>query len=294
MWRFIIKICSANFFTFVINPHRMKNRIFCLVLFLIQSFVFSQNRSFIYELKYQTNPDKESVTTEKFILDVKDGKSLFRSIKDKETDSLSYSTGRQSFVTTSFKDFFGVSKDLSKNITNKFINNFQTFYTIKVDEKISWKIENETKYILGLKSQKATVNYGGRSWTAWFTGEIPLQEGPYVFSGLPGLITEISDSKNDYHFTLVQIKKFDGKLYEKAKPLPVSWKQYEKLAKDYYSDPTREINGKNSGSSMQVMRWVDEKGNEIKPDFKAMNEREQKEIRINNNPIELNHKINYE
>lgn len=256
------------------------------------SFVFSQNKSFVYELKFKPNLTKDSTASEKFALDINDGKSMFRTLKDKEADSTFHATKRLSFMTTSFKDFKSVSKDLKTKETKKFINNFQKLFTVKIDEDLVWNIEKETKESLGMKAQKATTSYGGRKWTAWFTNEIPLQEGPYVFYGLPGLITEINDTQNEYHFSLVQIKNSDGKLYEKEKALPVSWKQYEKLALAYYSDPTREINGKNAGGAV-VMKWVDEKGNELIPNFKEMNEREQKIIRENNNPIELNHKVNY-
>ena len=257
-------------------------------------FVFAQNKSFVYELKYKPNPSKDSTSKAKYVLDIAEGKSMFRTLKDKEADSTFHATRRFSFMTTSFKDFKSVSKNLNTRETKKFITNFQKLFTIKIDEELVWTIEKETKENLGMKSQKAVTNYGGRNWVAWFTNEIALQEGPYVFQGLPGLITEICDSKNDYVFSLVQIKNSDGKLYEKEKALPISWKQYEKLARDYYSDPTREINGKNFGSTVMITKWQDENGNEFTPNFKEWNEKKQKEIRDNNNPIELNHKIEYQ
>ena len=263
-----------------------------ILSFLINfCFLFSQNKSFIYQLKFKPNSTKDSIAKEIYILDVKDGRSLFRTLKEKSADSTAQNSKRIGFITTSFKDFRSVSKDLNTKEIKKFIINFQKLFTIKIDDELVWEIAKETKENGGIKTQKATTNYGGRKWIAWFTNEIPLQEGPYVFHGLPGLITEIGDDQNDYFFNLVQIQNSDGKLYEKENALAISWKQYEKLAKDYYSDPTREINGKNSGT--QPIRWVDEKGNELTPNFKEMNEKEQKEIRLNNNPIELNHIIAY-
>ncbi len=264
-----------------------------LFLLFAFSFVFAQNKSFVYEMKFKSDPNKDSISKGKYVLDINDGKSIFRTVRDKQTDSTFHATKRFSFMTTSFKDFNSVSKDLTAKETKKFINNFQKLFTIKIEEVLAWKIENDTKETLGMKSQKAVTTYGGRNWVAWFTNEIPLQEGPYVFQGLPGLITEIYDTKNEYTFTLVQIKNSDGKLYEKEKALPISWKQYEKLALDYYSDPTREINGKNAGSTVMITKWQDENGNEFTPNFKEWNEREKKEIRENNNPVELNHKIDY-
>ena len=264
-----------------------------ILSFLINfCFLFSQSKSFIYQLKFKPNSTKDSIAKEIFILDVKEGRSVFRTLKEKTADSTSQVSNRISFFTTSFKDFKSVSKDLKTKKIKKFITNFQKLFTIKIEDELIWEIANETKEIAGMKTQKATTNYGGRNWIAWFTNEIPLQEVPYIFHGLPGLITEISDVQNNFSFSLVQIRNSDGKLYEKENSLAISWKQYQKLAKDYYADPTREINGKNSGSPV-LMKWVDEQGNEVNPNFKEMNEKEQKEIRLNNNPIELNHIIAY-
>ena len=264
-----------------------------LITLFAFSLIFSQNKSFVYELKFKTDPTKDSLATGKFVLDISEGKSMFRPLKEKEADSTFHATKRISFMSTSFKDSKSVFKDLKTKETKKFISNFQKLFSIKIDEHLIWQIQNETKVILGMKAQKATTTYGGRNWVAWFTNEIPLQEGPYIFHGLPGLITEIHDIQNNYTFSLIQIKNSDGKLYEKEKALAISWKQYAKLALDYYSDPTREINGKNAGSTISITKWQDEKGNEFTPNFKEMNEREQKQIRENNNPIELNQKINY-
>jgi len=51
-------------------------------------------------------------------------------------------------------------------------------------------------------AQKATTSFAGRQYIAWFTPEIPVPDGPYKFNGLPGLIIEIADLKDHYHFKL--------------------------------------------------------------------------------------------
>ncbi|WP_435524227.1 GLPGLI family protein [Chryseobacterium indoltheticum] len=53
--------------------------------------------------------------------------------------------------------------------------------------EIKWNISNEHKKIGVWAATKATTNFGGRNWTAWFSEDIPLPYGPYVFYGLPGL-----------------------------------------------------------------------------------------------------------
>lgn len=77
---------------------------------------------------------------------------------------------------------------------------------------IKWEIGEETKQIEDYVAQKATTNYGGRKYEAWFTFQVPIQDGPYLFSGLPGLILELSDTDGDYQFSVVSIKPLSEKL----------------------------------------------------------------------------------
>ncbi len=73
-------------------------------------------------------------------------------------------------------------------------------------EKPEWEIIDETKEIMGFQCFKATADYRGRRWTAWFTPEIPVQDGPWKLCGLPGLILEAVDSGNVYHFVASGLK----------------------------------------------------------------------------------------
>lgn len=67
-------------------------------------------------------------------------------------------------------------------------------------EKPEWEISDETKEILGYQCFKATADYRGRRWTAWFAPEIPVQDGPWKLCGLPGLILEAVDNHREFHF----------------------------------------------------------------------------------------------
>lgn len=72
---------------------------------------------------------------------------------------------------------------------------------------IKWELVDEQKKILSYTCQKAIGTFRGRTYEAWFTPKIPIQEGPYKFTGLPGLILEISDFKKDYVFSCIGIEK---------------------------------------------------------------------------------------
>lgn len=76
--------------------------------------------------------------------------------------------------------------------------------------QLKWKILSKSKTILGYTCQCATVTFRGRDYEAWFTADIPLSYGPWKFQGLPGLILEVSDSKNEYRFTANGIQHVKG------------------------------------------------------------------------------------
>lgn len=67
-------------------------------------------------------------------------------------------------------------------------------------EKPVWEITDETKTVLGYECNKAVTDFRGRRWIAWFTPDIPVQEGPWKLCGLPGLILEAYDISRDYVF----------------------------------------------------------------------------------------------
>lgn len=68
-----------------------------------------------------------------------------------------------------------------------------------------WQITDSIKEIDGLSCIKASTSFRGRNWTAWFTPEIPIPEGPWKLWGLPGLIVSAYDSKGHYRFTAKKI-----------------------------------------------------------------------------------------
>lgn len=79
--------------------------------------------------------------------------------------------------------------------------------------KFNWKLQEGSKKILNYECKKATVEFAGRKYTAWYTNDIPISDGPYKFEGLPGLIMEISDSNNEFSFEAIGIGKTPLSVY---------------------------------------------------------------------------------
>ena len=90
-------------------------------------------------------------------------------------------------------------------------------------ERPAWQVKTEKKDIMGYACQKATADFRGRTWIAWFAPEVPVMEGPWKLHGLPGLILEAYDAEDDYHYTCIEIKRLQGE-----KPIRVPQKKYVK------------------------------------------------------------------
>jgi GLPGLI family protein len=74
-----------------------------------------------------------------------------------------------------------------------------------VDE-MSWELSEDTLTFLSHLCQKATCTFRGRDYTAWFTIDVPISNGPWKFGGLPGLILKVEDSKGEYIFECAGIE----------------------------------------------------------------------------------------
>lgn len=82
--------------------------------------------------------------------------------------------------------------------------------TFKYEEALdffNWQLTGDTATISGYNAQKALCSFGGREWIAWFSPELPFNDGPFKFNGLPGLIVKIFDTQMHYEFELVSIEK---------------------------------------------------------------------------------------
>jgi GLPGLI family protein len=92
-------------------------------------------------------------------------------------------------------------------VTYRTFANGPTFLYTEDKINLAWNILPGTKKYLSYSCQKATTTFRGRDYEAWFTSEIPFSEGPFKFTGLPGLILQIQDTMGHYVFDCVGIKK---------------------------------------------------------------------------------------
>jgi len=84
---------------------------------------------------------------------------------------------------------------------------FHSFLISEALPAIVWQIGSDTATFGGLHCQKATTHFKGRDYTAWFCPDLPLQLGPWKLNGLPGVIVEAYDVKNEVRFAFDGIEK---------------------------------------------------------------------------------------
>lgn len=203
-----------------------------------------------YLLTYQSDStDEKSVAKEEMILLVGSKFSQFSSLKRFLKDSLLNSENAQNLTAAQVISFaYDLPKSKFPESISKIYSENRLIYSDLIlqdkfvyEEELNlfnWKIKNETKLLGELVCTKATCEFMGREYTAWFAKAIPVFDGPYKFSRLPGLIVNIYDSKGHYNYTLLEFKpdtKHVMKISSKDN-LKVSKKEFYKAYKDFYAN----------------------------------------------------------
>ena len=71
---------------------------------------------------------------------------------------------------------------------------------------IDWQMQNADSVVCGYSCSKAVGKWRGRTWTVWYSMDIPIDDGPWKLQGLPGLILHAEDAQGDFFFTCVGIE----------------------------------------------------------------------------------------
>lgn len=277
--------------SFKIKAMAKKYTLFFLLLYI--SFFAAQNLTVSYDLNFKPSlVRKDSARSKLYFLDILNTESVFREAMRRESDSLMYyGNGFGLGYPANINEQLYIKKDLNQLSVFKYLVSpiSRDIFYVKINEPLNWKLSEETKTIGNIKCQKAEVDYGGRAWIAWFAKEIPFQEGPYVFNGLPGLIVEIYDDHKDYLFKLIKIKKNKHKnLFVMKGGKEVSWEELSKFQQDYYTDPYSFT----KSQSIKVMT-DDGNGGLKKVDLRESAVSLRNNLKEYNNVIELNRKIDY-
>ena len=269
-----------------------------LVFLLFPFLVSAQTHRFIYEYQFKSDSLAKEFTKENMILDINPEDVKFYPYFFAENDSINK---LKSIKNSGWDDVLPVLKrNLNSNKNTSYIL-LDDLFSLQTEDEISWKLSTETKSVENYKLQKATTTFGGRNWIAWFNTKINLNEGPYKFRGLPGLIFEIADDQNSFRFNLIksyQLKStYDTSEFLESfagqKAIPVSEKILLKKQLELFNDPLQDFKEDFKKGTASDSFWV--MGVQVKSleQFKDLTVQTQERMRKENNPIELDKALKY-
>ncbi|TZF95009.1 GLPGLI family protein [Chryseobacterium panacisoli] len=272
-------------------------QLFCL---LIITSLSSQTHRFIYELQLKMDSTESEYQKFNMILDINSKEVRFYGRNLLIADSLNKKFGN---MDNKHVDMTGqiVKRKINTTENENFINIKFGYYSFTTNDKIKWNISNETRQVQQYTLQKATAQFGGRSWIAWFNKEIPFNEGPFKFSGLPGLVFEIYDTKKNFIYHLIKSQELketyptdnfiESNFGNKA--ISINEKQKYKLIMEFYNDPF--AFERNNFSKSNTDLKININGKEIRTldELNTQTKSMQEVIRKYNNPLEIDKAVHY-
>lgn len=222
--------------------------------------ISAQNQRFIYDYTFVKDTlNKSNISKELMYLDINKEGSKFYS-----RDVLVQDSTRMAFYEKQIKTTGGMNVILSPQVNKATFRNkiFKTYpkYDVSMETRIgrdvfkvsdnrpiSWKILPEKEKIGEFETQKATTEFAGRKWTAWFSTDLPFQDGPYKFHGLPGLIVKMEDASKTHQFELKGVSKYVentpkiSQYDEPQKTITITENQFRKLFIENRNDPAKQM-----------------------------------------------------
>ncbi|WP_449401349.1 GLPGLI family protein [Chryseobacterium wanjuense] len=227
------------------------HKYFSILLIFPFLFVFSQQKEeksisdleVHYEYSYTrdtTDVDPSHRSKEIMVLDFNPSSSIYYSQqylaarKVFEQAAIAAQTSANIEIRTADLPKYKISYSIYRNGSQIYYtgNIFRDVFTFE-STYLKWNTNyKDVKTILGYQCNKATTNFNNRTFTAWYTKDIPISEGIYRFKGLTGLILEINDEKNYHSFKAISIEKKQTEIKPLQKGIPVTREQYIKREKN--------------------------------------------------------------
>ena len=211
----------------------MKNKILFILIFLLNSSLYSQNEGYaIYKVKTleknkeisTDNLDQKLITAIensgkelenlKFKLLFNSNYSLYQEIEMLDNDANDNVSKKLSKIFSGYSGWVYSNSKRNNIVEVKEIFGKKYFVESKIND-FQWKIINKNEIVNGYNCNVATtkVKEEGRNGikeitvTAWFTNDLNLPFGPNGFSGLPGLIIQIQKGNIITYLTEIKFEK---------------------------------------------------------------------------------------
>ncbi|GAP73341.1 GLPGLI family protein [Candidatus Symbiothrix dinenymphae] len=174
------------------------------------------------KIRYVLNKlkDESGKSDDIHVLEIGKNTSKYYSCNAFEEDSMSINLKKQPILGGSTKFTRNITqankyfwseyyKDHAQNMLTEYAYMPGAMPNYQYSEKIpvqDWTLQDDTLTVHGYLCQKATCSFRGRNYIAWFCTDIPINNGPWKFGGLPGLILKVYDERNDYDFECINIE----------------------------------------------------------------------------------------
>lgn len=171
-----------------------------------------------YTYLYKKDSTKKGYYKDTYMLDIcKSGHSYFYSRANQYRDSVSKALHAEGLHWMEVVEQIrplprGVNWNLDKRFvegkyhyTNKLGISF--YRAVENMEIPQWKLGQDTLTINGYLCQKATAEVAGRFWEVWYTPQVPINDGPWLLWGLPGLVMQAQDSNGYFKFECKNVGK---------------------------------------------------------------------------------------
>ncbi len=160
----------------------------------------------LYASNYMKYEDSKKVSSDLSILYAKNNSSFFIWKNMIKLDSIR----KARELNVADITFYRTYEEYALYFNNQNVSHFETIgneiYSYDETLDFEWTLHDESLTVNGYKCKKASLTYGGRNWTAWYSPEIPFAYGPYKFRGLPGLILKMEEDTGVYSFEALSVQ----------------------------------------------------------------------------------------
>ncbi|MGL4583278.1 MAG: GLPGLI family protein [Flavobacterium sp.] len=238
--------------------------------------ILAQEKIEVMRYEYQLTFPAWTIGTEKSVM----GKVeiVYLDIYDNESRCMSAGNDQQNELSEKMRGAIANRGDLEQYQTavnwsvfnahgklNTYLSTGLNMYSVEESSnEMKWTVVSEVEEYNGMKVQKATGELSGRTWTVWFTQDIPLIEGPYKFKNLPGFVVKAEDSTGDYKFELLKSEKVKTSYW-----LPKFYTNATKVNKQQWNKIRSSMENKN------LIQMLEERGTKI--DINSINDKSARE-----------------
>jgi GLPGLI family protein len=213
----------------------LRRSILIYFLILIDNNLINAQNNYVIEYEHLLHDNRDKYGA--------DWKSFSKLITN-EKESVSYSRAIDTiFVLGENNNYIQEASDYTisnyKNLNKKEYYSgtiYPKYNLVDSTYHIEWEIKPMSKTILNYKCQLARGSLRGRTYSVYFTTEIPIKNGPHKFDGLPGLVLEIVSDDKCVFYKAKSISRTDEKIENTYldKTL-INWNIYSKNYKIYFN-----------------------------------------------------------